>query len=814
MKMKNVLGVGLMLILNLFLIGSSFAANDAVFDTIMQRVRVNEWEEITDIKKLNSTVAGLLNTINSDGSWSDLDYNSTVASNWPGTTHLNRVLDLSLAYTLKSSNYYNNSNVSQKIIASLNFFYTRDPQSTNWYVHQIGNPQRLGRILILMRGGTEKIPSTLENNILKRIKETGSDPLTRTGANKSDIAIHWVYRGCLTKDHQVLAHGVEQVFYPVFMTTQEGLQHDYAYFQHGQQLYTGGYGVAFVRNTLNLAVCTLGTEYELSNEKTNLLTTFFRDHYLNIIRGQTYMYNTVGRQIALSGGVGASYVAALALKFKKIDPGNAAVYDAAAARLSSTRSADYQIPTRHYHYWRGDYTLVNSPEYAFDVRMASNRICRNENGNGQNLKGYFLTEGAYSVVLDGSEYRNIFPVWDWAKIPGTTLPHMATIPNPGQWEKPGNAVFAGGVSNGNYGVTTYFMDNQEYNVNTEAKKSWFMFGEEIVCLGAGIKSMATVNVNTTVNQCMQNGGAYAKQTGSESYVSIGSTVSYSGTLEWVHHNKVAYYFPNGGNLNLSFAPQSGSWYSIATTESKTNLTSNVFKLWFNHGYRPTQARYEYIIVPNKTLTQARNYNVSDIVIAANGADLQAVYNKKLKLWGMVFYKATTFSNDDFSVSVDAPCVLMMENPGTSMIKGWLADPSQSLSTINVQYISKTSGNSETIINTMPKMPHAGSTVEFFIQNTSSTVEIKDDKVVQKNKLIPNPVVKGVPVSLIYNSLNNLPVNLSLLDMSGKVLMNATRETVSGKNVFPITTNMLTPGVYLVCTRNEEQDFKQNHLIVN
>lgn len=699
-----------------------FAIDDAVFDTIMERVRENEWEDVTDISKLNTTVSDLLKRINTDGSWSDLDYNSTIASNWPGTTHLNRIFDLSLAYTLKPSAYCNNSDVYEKIVDALSFFYTRNPQSTNWYVHQIGNPQRLGRILIMMRNGTEKVPTALENNILERIKETGSDPLTRTGANKADIAIHWVYRGCLTRNHQVLAHGVEQVFEPVMMTTLEGLQHDYAYFQHGLQLYTGGYGVAFVRNTLNLAICTQGTGYELSSGKRNLLLTFFRDHYLSIIRGSTYMYNTVGRNIALSGGTGASYVANLVTKFKKLDPENTVLYDAAISRLRGVRPANYQVPERHYHYWRGDYTLTTSPGYTFDVRMASIRSCRNENGNGQNLKGYFLTEGAYSIVLDGSEYRNIFPVWDWARIPGTTLPQKTTIPQPTQWEKPGNAVFVGGVSNGKYGITTYYMDNQDYNVNTEAKKSWFMFGEEIVCLGSGIKSTASEEVNTTINQCMQNGAAYVKCDGNESYVQMGSNSSFTGKLDWIHHNKIAYFFPNGGgNVNFSFGPQSGSWYSIATTESKSELTSNIFKLWFNHGLKPDQAKYEYVIVPNKTLTQTKAYNLSDIFIAKNTDKMQVVFNKKLNLWGMVFYEAGTFTNDDFNFTVDAPCVLMMENPGTTPIKGWLSDPAQNVSTLKIRYNSIATGYSEEITKMLRKAPYAGSTVEFSIQNTASGV---------------------------------------------------------------------------------------------
>lgn len=790
-----------------------FAIDDAVFETIMQRVRENEWEDVTDVSKLNTTVSDLMKRINADGSWSDLDYKSTIASNWPGTTHLNRIFDLSLAYTLKSSAYCSNSAVCKKIVDALSFFYSRNPQSTNWYVHQIGNPQRLGRILIMMRNGTEQVPTVLENNILERIKETGSDPLTRTGANKADIAIHWVYRGCLTRNHQVLAHGVEQVFEPLMMTTLEGLQHDYAYFQHGLQLYTGGYGVAFVRNTLNLAICTQGTGYELSSGKRNLLLTFFRDHYLSIIRGSTYMYNTVGRSVALSGGTGASYVANLVTKVRKIDPDNIAVYDAAILRLRSIKPADHQVPERHFHYWRGDYTLVTSPEYTFDVRMASTRSCRNENGNNQNLKGYFLTEGAYSIVLDGSEYRNIFPVWDWAKIPGTTLPQMTTIPKPAQWEKPGNAVFAGGVSTGKYGVTTYHMDNSDFSVNTEAKKSWFMFGEEIVCLGAGINATAAEAINTTVNQCMQNGAAFVKYNGSESYVQIGSTAIYADNLDWIHHNKIAYFFPSGGKVNLSFAPQSGSWYSISTTESKTALTSNVFKLWLDHAYKPKLGRYEYIVVPHKTVAQTRNYNVSDIVIAKNTDKMQVVFNKKLNLWGMVFYDAGTFTHDDFSLTVDAPCVLMMENPGSTLIKGWLADPAQKASTLKIRYNSIAANYTEEITNILPKAPYAGSTVDFNIQNTASGIS-QHTMEPKTNQLLPNPVKRGNTVSFIYNSTNEKPIDLKLLDLTGKILLKQTHATIVGRNIIPIDTNKLTSGIYSVCAASGDPDRKYNHLIVN
>lgn len=800
------------LLLYPFFFNALFAVNDAVYDTIMQRIRVNEWEGVADVSILDKNVADALATIKTDGSWPDIDYNSTVLTNWPGTTHLERVVDFTLAYTLISSNYYRNAIVYQKIVSALTYFYNKNPISNNWYVHQIGNPQRLGRILIVMRSGAQQVPIDLETNILTRIKNTGGDPVNHTGSNKVAVAVHWVYRGCLTKTQTVLSHGVEQVYNPVYMTTAEGLQHDYSFFQHGQQLYTGGYALGFVKHAVEIAGATAGTEFAISQEKLSMIVTFFRDHVLSIIRGSTFLYNTVGRGVAIPGGVGASFIAPVASKFKNVDPGHMAVYDAAIERLKGNKPGTFMVPEMHYHYWRSEYTLVTSPNYSFDVRMASTRTARSENGNGENLKGYFLTEGANAIVIEGNEYRNIFPVWDWAKIPGTTLPQKTTIPKPTQWEKPGNAIFAGGVSNGNYGVTTYQMDNPDFNVNTQAKKSWFMFGEEIVCLGAGIKSTAAEEINTTVNQCMQSGTAVVKHNNSETYIQIGSTSTYTSNLDWIHHNKIAYFFPKGGNVNLSFGPQSGTWQSITSAQSSTTVTSNVFNLWFNHGIKPLQSKYEYVIVPNKTLAQTRTYNVSDIVVAANGEDVQAVYNRKLNLWGMVFYKAATFSYGDLNITVDAPCVLMFEK-NNAQLKCWLADPSQNATTIKVCYASNSSGYYEEIVNNMPKMPYAGSTVEFSFNIQTSNNDIKEADSVRGNRLNINPVNRGETVSLTFNALSDLPVRLILSDMSGKVIMDKMNETIAGENLFSIETDMLTPGVYLICTINDKSEIRRNRLII-
>lgn len=811
MKRKVIRDIIIVFLFCPFLFSSLYAVDDAVYDTIMQRLQVNEWEEVADVSKLNSTAAGLLNTVKPDGSWVDIDYNSTAMTNWPSTIHLDRILDLSIAYTLASSSYYQNSTVYQNIESALQFFYNRNPISNNWYVHKIGVPQRLGRILILMRSGAQQVSQSLETNILNRIRDTGGNPVEYTGANKVDVGVHWVYRGCLTKDQAVLALGVNEVYEPIYMTTLEGLQHDYSYFQHGQQLYTGGYAIPFVRNTITIAGVAAGTEFALSEEKLTLMVTFFRDHVLSLLRGSTFLYSTVGRGIAIPGGIGGSFVASVASKFKKVDPEHQAVYDAALERLSGAKPGTYQVPEMHYHYWRGDYSLTSSPNYTFDIRMASTRTARSENGNGENLKGYFLTEGANAIVIEGNEYRNIFPVWDWARIPGTTVPQKAIIPRPTQWEKPGNSIFAGGVSNGKYGVTTYSMDNPDFNVNTQAKKSWFMFGEEIVCIGAGIKSTATEEINTTVNQCMQNGAAVVKHNNSETYIQIGSTSSYTDKLDWIHHNKIAYFFPADGNVNLYFGPQSGNWQSITSAQSATTLTSNVFKLWINHGVKPNLAKYQYIIVPNKTLSQTRAYDESNIVVAMNTHYIQAVFNKKLNLWGIVFYAAATFEQEDFSITVDAPCVMMVQNVGSSNVDCWLADPSQNTSTVNVRYTHTLFDYDKELSLNLPKIPNSGSTVHFSYNVSTSNEEIIHHQ--QKNQLSSNFINRGETAFLIYQADVAQQVMVKVIDLSGKVIVTKTFHFGMEEQKIPIETSALNPGMYFVYTLNSRSEIRRNPLIV-
>ena len=341
----------------------------------------------------------------------------------------------------------------------------------------------------------------------------------------------------------------------------------------------------------------------------------------------------------------------------------------------------------HTHYFRGDYALHVRPHYTFDVRMVSNRTMRCEYGNGENLKTYFMSDGCTNIVTEGDEYARIFPVWNWNRIPGVTAPQLDTIPRTViDWQTKGTSVFAGGVSDSLYGVSVYSYLDTYADINTAAKKSWFFFDDEIICLGAGVNSTAGVPVCTTINQCLlSKKEVILSQSKKQSMVKEGDFVYDSP--EWVLHNGIGYVFPAGGNLFLSKKIQTGSWYSINHTESKNEQQQEVFTLGFNHGCNPRNATYAYIVVPGiHSARKMNNYRKSPVEILANTDSMQIVRHTKLGIWQMVFYKEGTFRNGELSVSVDKACALMIKDGHSGNAELHIADPGQTQSCIKVELL--------------------------------------------------------------------------------------------------------------------------------
>lgn len=631
-----------------------------------------------DIDKINQKATKAFEEIQSDGSFADIDYQSHEQTNWKPDGHLVNLKNLCISYVNPNGKFYKNHEAYTKIINGLNFWQSANPTSTNWYMQEISSPQKLGCILVLMRFGEEKVPEETENAILERMKETGGNPKKWTGANKADIALHYVYRGALTGDESLISFAAKQAYSTLEYTKKEGFQYDNSYQQHGPQLYITGYGNAIINAVAAISAATADTKYAMPQEAIDLVRGFINETYIRVGRGKYRLYNTGGRSLSREDSLDFSGDITLYEKLKIIDKENSELYDTVIDRLSGTKSPDYLVEQKNTHYWRSAYTLHTVPDFTFDVRTVSNRTYRNENGNKENLKGYFLADGAYSIYVDGDEYYNIFPVWDFSLIPGTTTPHLKDIPLPQEWGTYGSGAFAGGVSDGKCGISAYAYNDKDFSVNTSANKSYFMIDDMIICIGTNINSSNPNEIMTTLNQCLSDENAIAiDKSGNFKTIENGKAdlTGYKG----VYHDKVGYAFLDDNKISVNKQIQQGKWTDINTSSSNKDLIEKeVFTLTINHGIKPSGEAYKYVLLPGiNSADELKNYNTENIktvsetdIHAVKLADSETVYG--------VFFKPGTLEIDGIKITADKPCSIILTESSL-----YISNPDQTVSKVNV-----------------------------------------------------------------------------------------------------------------------------------
>lgn len=705
-----------------FLCLVSAAQKRNIYDSVMDNIRHVQWGIAFDAAKLDTQAAHFSQKIQPDGSWPDIDYNSHTQTLWNPAQHLTRLKTIVNAYTNRQSSFYQNPRLRQQIENALDFWYFKDPRSTNWWTQQIFCPKAVGEILILMRSAANPLPLSLENQLLDRMQHLGGHPnnqyCTSSSSNKINVAVHWIYRGCLQQNDSAFQVGVTNALMPVRLSPPAlGIQYDYSYQEHGRQLYIGNYGYAFVDNIANVALYLYGTQYALSGEQLHVFSHFVRETYLNSVRGQYYSFAIPGRQIADKDSLFRGGQINQLLRLMKIDPTHADIYKAAIARWSGKQKASYEVQSRMDNYWLSDYARSIRPGYFFDVRMVSDRMKRTENVNHENKQGYFLSDGATNMTVNGDEYYNIFPVWDWCKVPGTTVPQLDSMPEMGMslGGIAGNKAFVGGVSDSIYGAIAYDMDYTQFK--TAAKKSWFFFDREVVCLGANIRSANEAPIATTVNQALLKGTIIIGQNGKTKTIPKGSTVGDDAiTPDWVLHNGFAYYFPKKGNIHLAAKEQTGNWSKIATQESDAPVSKEVFTLWFDHGTKPVNADYAYIVVPDirdaKSAAKQSLLN-ANIQIMANSDTLQAVYHKGLAiLQAISYYPGQTITFSSHQITISTPAAIMLQEQKNGKVKLHIADPTHKLDQVHIHIQGKGTQTDKTIA--LPQGNDKGRSVEVIL----------------------------------------------------------------------------------------------------
>jgi len=653
-----------------------------IYSDQLKQLHTNVMSYISEDQPDPQRVKELLKGMQSDGSWKNIDYTSKERGGWPTAGHLSNLLSMAKSYQTKGSPYYHKKAVSEKIHRGLNFWLTNDFQCPNWWYPEIGVPMTLAPLMLLME------PELSPEQFQKGIKILDRSKIGMTGQNKVWQSGNVLLKALLLKDAETIRKAAASIQEELTVSEGEGVQPDWSYHQHGPMLQFGNYGLAYVGDMIKWISILRNTPFQFDESKVAILRNYLLEGQQWVTWKNRYDVSSCGRQLFPRSQVSkAASVANSLRKMERLDPDFAGAYQ---------KANQYQTLSGNRYFWRSDYMIHRTPDYFFSVKISSNRTIGAETVNSENVQGYYMGDGAAFLYRTQEEYLDIFPFWDWKKIPGTTA-HQEEKPLPAQTSKANrnNSAFVGGVSDGVNGIAA-----MDYNRNgLQARKSWFMFHDAIICLGAGINSEKDLPVTTSVNQSFGKGMSTIRDVTDDRSPEV-SEVNPIPT--WIVHDSTGYYFPKGGRRRWAPWPVEGSWHQVALRYPDEKIKAPVFNLWLEHGIRPQNQSYSYILVPNAGRSVMEQWQKKLPFVIVNGKERQEVVTSDGSMAGMVFYEpgsSTAFGG----VEADQPCMIMLKKL-TDGLQVSVADPTQLLKeirlTLNGEYTGENArpGSGKTVIS--------------------------------------------------------------------------------------------------------------------
>lgn len=674
----------------LFLIASAATASGQSNDFAILRSRLRA--DVLESCPGHKEVAHYVRTIEPDGSWRDINYGDQRRSNWAPTVHLNRLRGMASAYQSESHPLHEDPELDRAVHSALGNWLDNRYTCRNWWYNVIHVPTVMGKILIVMGDNLTQSEKQQGVRVMAPVK------IGRTGQNKVWQSTVVFMRGLLVEDASLVRSAVSAIRTELKITTDEGVQPDFSFHQHGPQQQFGNYGLSFADSMLWWLKILNGTSFHLGRMQREVLRDYLLMGQNWIVWNGVMDISSCGRQLTSPSGKGRA-LSGIMERMILIDPDNEKEYRAFVERNKGDQAATYAFNGNR-HFWRSDYMVHRRPHYFASVKMCSTRVQGSESGNGENLKGYHLGDGATYLYMTGNEYREIFPTWNWRKLPGVTC-HQTNAPLPEiGWKGYRNGSdFVGGVSNGKYGVACMHYSRD----GLTAKKAWFFLDTAFACLGTDINSTSKNPVLTTVEQSLAAEETFICR---EHRISMcpEETKTFEN-LKWVINGRAGYLFPQKARISVSAQKQKGSWKSITTNLSNAPVVKKVFSVSIDHGTAPHDGEYSYVVVPGVDKRRlAAHAMASDIHIVRNDSDVQAVAQLGLGIWQAVFHQPGSIRFSwGRTLEVDEPCLLMVHSQsGTTSIS--VSDPTQSKESITV----KLDGRRVTL--KLPRDGLAGSTV--------------------------------------------------------------------------------------------------------
>ncbi|PPL02937.1 polysaccharide lyase family 8 super-sandwich domain-containing protein [Parapedobacter indicus] len=655
-------------------------------------------------------VERIITTMAKDGTWSTINYRDTSKTGFEHRIHLENLLAMAKAYNQPGSSYAHNVQLLVAFRAALQHWLEEDYRCENWWWNEIGTPDAMANILLLMRDELNADELAAGIAIAERSNFDGFG--ARPGGDFVKMAGIKAVTELVRRDTAEFARAIKTMSEQIYVTEDRGIKPDMSFHHRTDNVpSTLSYGAQYVRIFLYWADLVSETRFAFEPEAIALVT----DYYLDGMRkampfGRFADPGIKNREVSRKSSAGrrSDYTGKL------------------LARISNYRKEELEHPNlrSNQYFWYSHYHSHQRPKYFASVRMFSNRSNNMEYPhNEEGLKNHFYADGSQFISRTGREYFNIYPSWDWRKIPGTTVVQVDTFPHWKDLVKKGTTAFVGGVSDGEYGAATF--DFLSPHSGLKAHKSWFFFDDEIVCLGAGITSTATQPVMTTLNQALSNGPVWLndkRNTGEQEQQIEGPA--------WVNHDSTGYIVLNANRIWLRRGKSTGTWRSISHQDHATDepVTQDIFTLAIDHGTQPKDDTYAYIILPAASESQTSAYaQHQPTEVVSNTKELQAVSNKLLGIHYAVFYEpGNIVFPGGIHLETNEPALFIIKAADKGIEQITVADPTRKLEKITFRLKFATSSDT-TLTVQLPRGTLAGKSLRLdAISKNAKTFLLRSD----------------------------------------------------------------------------------------
>ena len=582
-------------------------------DIAIVRQRVLElmiWPSENNIASIVQLALLYTQKLNSSCYWPDVNYHDKNIVVWDTAKHMDRVTTMLQALTVNGSTVRNDTKIRVAAHCALNVWLTNDWLNPNWWFNQINTPlQATGQLLMLENDAT-----SFEIEKIKEISFRANwwvHP-DDTGANLVWMIQAQLYRSLATNNITGTEEGFTRMWRDIAVLPLggQGIQNDWSYHFHGQQLLSGAYGSAWADDIFSFILCSNGTQYEPDQEKVAILANFLTKGDAWMIIGKEWDWQVKGRELSRAVNIVSVDFNVEAIRIlAKLEKSNETSGDLLnfADRLAGQPNAT--LLTGNKHFYTSDFQVHRRANWASAIKMQSVRTQPDECINGENQKAEHTGQGVLNLITTNTEdYHFIFPLLDWQAINGITVEHdipLETCQSGGFPLK--KLTFVGGVSDNLYGLA--MMDTASHNLT--AQRSWHFYDDAIVALATNLTLRAPTTAWTTLASRLLhtgqitigffNGTVVTLPDGNNTFPYVQNSTS---NVQWIHvggtdigyvlQTQTQYYA-----LGVTVGTKTGNYDTIGPFNYP--VTARMLTMWLNHGKGPYTLDYSYMILPNTSL---------------------------------------------------------------------------------------------------------------------------------------------------------------------------------------------------------------------